>query len=75
MLRVCSAGACTGWSKYTLASVTVNQPVGPFPLPVIETFSVRYVHIAAPLPHQVTRRPAPGQTGMTDFWHDLHRRR
>ena len=41
MLRVCSACACTGWSKYTLASVSRNQPDGPLPLPLIETFSVR----------------------------------
>ena len=50
MLSVCSACACTGWSKYTLASVSLNQPDGPFPLPLIETFSVRYVHMPAPLP-------------------------
>ena len=41
MLRVCSACACTGWSKYTLASVSRNHPDGPLPLPLIETFSVR----------------------------------
>src|SRR4029077_18861033 len=45
MLRVCSAWACTGWSKYTLASVSRNHPDGPLPLPLIETFSVRYVHM------------------------------
>ena len=45
MLRVCSAWACTGWSKYTLASVSRNHPAGPLPLPLIETFSVRYVHM------------------------------
>src|SRR6516225_10571403 len=45
ILRVCSAWACTGWSKYTLASVSRNQPDGPLPLPLIETFSVRYVHM------------------------------
>ena len=27
--------------KYTLASVSRNQPEGPLPLPLIETFSVR----------------------------------
>jgi hypothetical protein len=79
MLRVCSAGACTGWSKYTLASVTVNQPDGPFPLPLIEIFSVRYVHIATPLTAddnssgprrgagQRQGRPAP----VKDFGHDV----
>ena len=60
MLRVCSAGACTGWSKYTVASVTLNQPDGPFPLPAIETFSVRYVHMAAPFPNwTITGVPGP----------------
>src|ERR1700761_8143145 len=43
IFRVCSAWACTGWSKYTLASVSRNHPAGP--LPLIETFSVRYVHM------------------------------
>src|SRR5260370_38356357 len=45
MFSVCSACACTGWSKYTLASVSRNQPDGPLPLPLIETFSVREVHM------------------------------
>ena len=36
MLSVCSACACTGWSKYTVPSVTWNQrPYGPFALPCI----------------------------------------
>src|SRR5262249_25697000 len=49
MFRVCSAWACTGWSKYTLASGSRNHPAGPLPLPLIEPFSVRYVHMLARL--------------------------
>src|ERR1700733_12508081 len=48
MLSVCSAGACCGGSRYTVASVSVNQPCAPLPLPATSIFSVRYVHISAP---------------------------
>ena len=41
MLRVCSAGACCGWSRYTVAWLSVNQPAVPFPLPSTSSFSVR----------------------------------
>jgi len=40
MFSVCSAMAWTGWSKYTVASLSANQPSAPLPLPVISTFSV-----------------------------------
>src|SRR5580692_9260402 len=63
MLSVCAAWACTGWSKYTLASVTLNHPDGPLALPLIEAFSVRYVHITRLLSRwgrlQVTPEPGP----------------
>src|SRR5664279_1668435 len=48
MFNVCSAMAWTGWSKYTVASVTPNQALpGPFALPVSAAFEVAYVHMSA----------------------------
>src|SRR4051794_273334 len=40
-LSVCSAIACTGWSKYTVASVTrSHEPPGPLALPVTGVWTV-----------------------------------
>jgi hypothetical protein len=40
MFKVCSAWAWTGWSKYTVESVSGNQPSAPFPLPRTESVIV-----------------------------------
>ena len=57
MLSVCSARACCGWSKYTLASVRPNQPAVPLPLPSTWTFSVN--------------RPAYRPEAATDGWQKI----
>src|SRR3984957_2140306 len=49
MFSVCPAGAGTGWAKYTLASLSVNHPAEPLPLPATSTFSVGYVHMGGVL--------------------------
>src|SRR5947209_2307558 len=48
MLTVCSAARlCTGWSKYTVPSVTRNQlPWGPFALACNSVLTVAYVHMS-----------------------------